>query len=207
MVEENRLKKRCLGSGRKRKLDDDAEDFIVQCIEDKGFGAAHGRCHDSVIYSGKRMKYDDLLHLVNQFQESNNKDCIKSSSTIQLLSKPKNKRSRQAKKHHGRALFCTRKPPKSGCQENENTHHQRSHVKPLREEMFSVSDETASKSVLISMDDKAHLKPGSDIGAKGARNQVILEPSDTSRAAVLPQHDFFESKLQVTPGSFRFMTK
>ena len=65
----------------------------------------------------------------------------------------------------------------------------------------------ASTSLLISMDDKAHLKPGTDIGAKGARKQVILEPSDISKAIVLPQHDFSEAKLQVTPGSFRFMTK
>ena len=41
LAEENRLKRRRLGSGRKRKLDLEDEDFIVQCIEDKGEGAAH----------------------------------------------------------------------------------------------------------------------------------------------------------------------
>ena len=162
------MKRKLLAAGRIRKLHDDAEDFIVQCIEDKGFSAAHGRRHDSVVYSGMRVKYDNLLYLVDQFQESNDKEHIKSISTIQLLSKPKNKRSKQAKQHNGRALFCTQKPQKSGCQENENTHHQRCHVKLVREDMFTTSNENASKSLLISMDDKAHLKPGTNIGAIGA---------------------------------------
>ena len=36
LQKKNRMKRRSLGSGRTRKLDDDAEDFFVQCIEDKG---------------------------------------------------------------------------------------------------------------------------------------------------------------------------
>ena len=73
--------------------------------------------------------------------------------------------------------------------------------------MFSLSKDISANSLIISMDDKAHLKPGTDVGAKGARNQVILQPSDVSCSRVLPQHDFSESKLHITPGSFRFMTK
>ena len=207
LAEEHRFKRRKPGTGRKRKLDSDAEDFIVQCIEHKGDAAAHGRRHDSVIYCAKRMKYDDLFDEVNNFQESRNKETIKSSSTIRLLSKPRKKNSRQSKFHHGRGLFCTRKPPKSGCQENENTHYQRSHVKLLKEDMFMSSQAMASMSLLISMDDKATVKPGTDIGFKGARKQVILEPTDLSRARLLPQHDFPESKVSVTPGSLRYMTK
>ena len=36
LAEENRLKRRSLGGRAKRKLDSEAEDFIVQCIEEKG---------------------------------------------------------------------------------------------------------------------------------------------------------------------------
>ena len=57
------------------------------------------------------------------------------------------------------------------------------------------------------MDDKATLKPGTDGGAKGARKQRILQPTELAQAKVLPQHDFSAPKLQVTPGSLRFMTK
>ena len=55
------------------------------------------------------------------------------------------------------------------------------------------------------MDDKATLKPGTDIGVKGARRQEIIMPSN--QEGLLPQHDFSESKVQITPSSFRFMTK
>ena len=55
------------------------------------------------------------------------------------------------------------------------------------------------------MDDKATLKPGTDIGVKGARRQEIIMPSN--QEGLLPQHDFSESKVQITPSSFTFMTK
>jgi hypothetical protein len=153
------------------------------------------------------MKYDDLLDVTNRHLKQKGKEEIKSSSTIRLLSKPRNTRSKQAKFHGGHGLFCTRKPPKDDKEDNENTHHQRSQVKLLKEDLFSISKDMSANYLIISMDDKAHLKPATDVGAKGARNQVILQPSDVSRSRVLPQHDFSESKLHITPGSFRFMTK
>ena len=73
-----------------------------------------------------------------------------------------NMRSRQAKLHHGRGLFCTRKPSKTGCENNINTHCQHSQVKLLREQMFTDED-MAETSLIISMDDKATLKPGTDM--------------------------------------------
>jgi hypothetical protein len=201
LIEENRLKRRSLGAGTKRKLDSEAEDFIVNCIEEKG--EAHPRRHDSIVRS-KRIKYDDLFELTNKHLSGRNKPQIKSRSTIQLLSKPRHKSSREAKLHHGRGLFCTKKPSKSGCENNVNTHHQRAQVKLLREELFS-NEESSKTALIISMDDKASLKPGTDIGMKGARKGKILATTDS--CGTLPQHDFSESKVQITPSSFRFMTK
>ena len=91
----------------------------------------------------------------------------------------------------GKGIFCTRKPPKTGKQENETTHHQRCHVKLLKEDMFTSKD-MAAKSLIKSMDDKATVKPGTDIGVKGTRNQTILQPTDLSCARQLPLHDFSE---------------
>jgi hypothetical protein len=167
---------------------------------------AHGRRSDSVIYGCKRIKYDDLVDLTNRHLASRDKSLIHSKSTIQLLSKPRDKRSRQARYHHGSGLFCTRKPPKIGGDDNENTHYQRAQVKPIKEQMFTDKD-NAKTSVIISMDDKATLKPGTDIGFKGSRKQTILSSMDKEKAKCLPQHDFSETKVQITPSSFRFMTK
>lgn len=145
-----------------------------------------------------------MLELTNKHLSERNKPQIKSRSTIQLLSKPRNIRSRQAKYHHGRGLFCTKRPSKTGCENNVNTHHQRAQVKLLREEMFS-DPEKGKSAFIISMDDKATLKPGTDVGMKGARNEKVLTSIESSGA--MPQHDFSESKVQITPSSFRFMTK
>jgi hypothetical protein len=204
LAEANRLKRRKYGAGAKRKLDSDDENFIAKCIEEKG--EAHGRRTDSVIYGAKRVKYDDLLNLTNYNLAKKGKPLIKSKSTVQLLSKPRNSRSRQAKFHHGRGLFCTRKPPKNDKDENENTHHQRAQVRLLKQDMF-LDKMIASHSLIISSDDKAYLRPGTDVGAKGARKQSILTPTDPDKAKALPQHDFSEPKVHITPSSFRFMTK
>ena len=59
----------------------------------------------------------------------------------------------------------------------------------------------------ISFDDKAYLRPGTDVGAKGARKQVVLQSTDLAQCRTLPEHDFSEKKLHLTPGSFRYMTK
>ena len=49
LVEDNRLKRRNLGSGNKRKLDSETEDFLTSLFEEKG--EAHPRRHDSVLRS------------------------------------------------------------------------------------------------------------------------------------------------------------
>ena len=53
------------------------------------------------------------------------------------------------------------------------------------------------KSVCLSIDDKAFLRPGTSEGFKGARNQVILQPTNEENARKLPLHDFPESKMDI----------
>ena len=57
------------------------------------------------------------------------------------------------------------------------------------------------------MDDKAYLRPETSKGAKGARQQTILQPSDKTRARSLPVHDFPEASVYTTPSAFRFICK
>jgi hypothetical protein len=199
------MKRRKLGSGAKRKLDSEDEDFIAKCIEDKG--EAHGRRHDSIIYTGKRVKCQDLLTLANYHLAQRGKRLIRSANTVKCLGKPRNKRSIEAKHHKGKGLFCTRKPPKKANDDNENTHHQRSHVKLVKCDMFSKSSNLSENSLIISSDDKANLRPGTDVGVKGSRNKGILMPTEEEKARSLPQHDFYEPKVVITPSTFRFMTK
>ena len=58
-----------------------------------------------------------------------------------------------------------------------------------KEEFFSGGN--ANGSLCISMDDKAYLCPETSEGAKGARQQTILQPSDETRARSLPVHFLF----------------
>lgn len=57
------------------------------------------------------------------------------------------------------------------------------------------------------MDDKAYLRPETSEGAKGARQQTILQPLDENRARSLPVHDFPEASVYITPSAFRFIRK
>ena len=124
--EENRLKRRNLSSGRPRLLNEEVEDFIAQCIEQKA--ASHGRRHDQVLYTGGRVKVKDFQHLANYKLEEQGKPLIRSAVTVSTLSRPRYKRSRRAKIHTGRGLFCTKKPYKGEDSSNENMHYQRAHV-------------------------------------------------------------------------------
>ena len=74
-----------------------------------------------------------------------------------------------------------------------------------KEELFSGGN--ANGSLCISMDDKAYLRSETSEGAKGARQQTILQPSDETRARSLQVHDFPEASVYVTPSAFRFIRK
>ena len=54
------------------------------------------------------------------------------------------------------------------------------------------------------MDDKAYLRPGTDVGFRDTKLRKIYV-SDSDKSRKLPQHDFSTPEVHVTPSSFRFM--
>ena len=56
------------------------------------------------------------------------------------------------------------------------------------------------------MDDKAHLRPGTDVGVHDTKSGKIYDFSDKDKQRKLPQHDFSTPQVHITPSSFRFMT-
>ncbi|CAB4042502.1 Transient receptor potential cation channel subfamily A member 1 [Paramuricea clavata] len=101
----------------------DDEEFVAKSIEDKSTN--HGRRHDLVMYTNRRVKKRDLLNIANYRLARKNKKMIKSATTVYNRSKPRSLRSIQAKKHTGKGLFCTKNPPKAEDIDNENAHYQR----------------------------------------------------------------------------------
>ena len=65
-------------------------------------------------------------------------------------------------------------------------------------------EENRARSLMISFDDKAYIRPGSDVVARNVKKGVIYDISDPSKQKALPQHDFTEAKVHQTPSSFRF---
>jgi len=122
LIESNRLKRRKLSSqGPKSRLDGDDEDFIAKATEDKA--SYHGRRHDTVLYTGRRVKKKNQLTIANYRLEQRGKKLIRSATTVYNRARPRNKRSLQAKRHTGKGLFCWKKPPKGEEKSNENTHY------------------------------------------------------------------------------------
>lgn len=134
LVAEQRITKRRLGSGRKQELDSEDEEWLVKCIEDKA--TIHGRRHESVLYTHHRVKCRDLLNIANYRRLKQGKRLLKSVSSITTRARATNKRSRQAKRHLGKGLWCSKKPPKTEDRGNECTHHQRKQVQLAKEEFF-----------------------------------------------------------------------
>ena len=131
LIECNRLKRRKLSNqGPKLQLDEEDEEFIAKAIEDKS--SYHGRRHDTVLYTGQRVKKKNLLSIANYRLAQRGKKLIKSATTVYNRARPRNKRSLQAKRHCGKGLFCWKKPPKGEENTNENTHYQRAHVKNIK---------------------------------------------------------------------------
>ena len=92
LILDKRVGMRKASSGRPQQIDEEDEQFILQCIEEKA--TANGRRHDAVLYTGHRVKKKDFLKLFNR-------------------ERPTNKRSVQAKKHLGLGLFCGQKTTKA----------------------------------------------------------------------------------------------
>ena len=56
------------------------------------------------------------------------------------------------------------------------------------------------------MDDKAYIRPGTDVGFKDTKADVILQLTNEEQQCKLPQHDFVVTKVRQTPSSLRVMT-
>ena len=114
MFEERRIKRRAITKqGRPTLLDSDDEEFVAKSIEDKSI--YHGRRHDLVMYTNRRVKKRDLLNIANYKLVCKNKKMIKSATTVYNRCKPRSIRSVQAKRHKGKELFCTKKPQGRRC--------------------------------------------------------------------------------------------
>ena len=59
--------------------------------------------------------------------------------------------------------------------------------------------------VEISFDDKAYLRPGTDVGFRETNSGSIFQVADEEKQRKLPLHDFPVNKVYVTPSSFRVM--
>ena len=65
LVENQRIKQRKLGSqGAPRKLDEEDEEFLAKCVEDKA--TYRGRRHDLVMYTNCHVKSRDLTNIANK---------------------------------------------------------------------------------------------------------------------------------------------
>lgn len=186
--------------GAPRALDSEDEEFIQKAIEDKS--TAHGRRHDSVLHVNYRVKKKDFLSIANYNLFRRGKKLIKNATTVLNRAKPKNVRSHAPKSHLGRGLFCAKKPPKTEQELNECTHHQRKHVKDAKHNIFAKNND----GLVLSMDDKAYLRSGTDVGARNTKSGKIYGVTDIEKQKKLPQHDFSNSNVHVTPSSYRIMT-
>ena len=157
LLEENRVKRRKLGTGRPVAMEEEDEHFLAKCIAEKS--TTHGRRHDTVMYLNHRVKKRHFLSLVNYNLLQRGKKLIRSATTVYNRSRPNNIRSNAAKQHRGKWLFCCKKPPKTEDSSVETTHHQRAHVKNAK---LEVTKQSAEGSLICSMDDKAYLRPGTD---------------------------------------------
>lgn len=121
------MKRRKLGAGAKKSLDTEDEEFIARSIEETS--TAHGRRHDTVLYSHHCVKKCHFLSLATYNLHRRGKKLIKSATTVLNRSRPKNINPRAAKAHCGKSLFCSKKPPKTETELGLATHHQRAHIR------------------------------------------------------------------------------
>ncbi|CAC5421437.1 unnamed protein product [Mytilus coruscus] len=191
--------KRKLGAGPKEEIDEEDEDFLLNCIESKA--TAHGRRHDSVLYLNHSVRKRDFKNIVNHFRISQGKQTIKSSTTVYNRGRPKNTRTLQAKKHKGKWLFSSKKPTKSEEKNRIHTKHQRAHVKRA---VIHLCKEDQDLALIHSMDDKAYLKPEASDGLDKFK---VFQTTDSDKQRKLPKYDFAQAKLNITPSSHRFIMK
>ena len=106
LLESNRVKRCKLGAGRHSEIDSEEK------------STAHGRCHDQVSYLNHRVKCRDMLNIINHRRYEDGRRLLRSTTTLYNRSKPRNSRSLQSKKHLGKGLWCSKKPPRLGYGKN-----------------------------------------------------------------------------------------
>lgn len=80
-------------------------------------------------------------------------------------SRPKYRRSIQAKKHLGLGLFCSKKPPKLKENDNVLTHYQRAFKTGiLLRQNYNSQNDTRNFNMFLPRDDKAYICPGTSTG-------------------------------------------
>ena len=95
-----RLKRRRAGVGVERKMSEEEEIFLSECIEVRA--SINGRFSEGVLFYGKRLKQKDLLSIVNYKHLKMGKDVLKSVKTVLNRGHPRHIRSLQAKCHNVR---------------------------------------------------------------------------------------------------------
>ena len=201
LIDSNRDKRRKLGAGPPSLLDSDDEEFVANAIASKC--TCHGRRHEATLFTNHRVKKGNFLSLANYSRWRRGRKLIKSATTVSNRGKPRNVRSRAAKSHKGKWLWCTKKTPKTEDHDTECIHHQRAYVRNAKLTMFA--EDQKENSLLVSMDDKAYLRPGTDVGARDTKTGVIYDVSDPEEQKKLTQHDFNHPEVNQTPASFRFI--
>lgn len=168
LIESNRLDRRKLSSqGPKLRLDGDDKDFIAKAIKDKA--SYHSSYHQTVLYTGQRVKKKILLTIANYRLAPRGKKLIHLAATVYNRARPRNKRCLQAKRHTGKHFFCWKRPPKGKEKSNENTHHQRAHIKNIKKRLWGARNaESKNNCCMRSMDDKAYLRPRTSEGFEKA---------------------------------------
>ena len=136
-------------------------------------------CHTTTLYANHRVKKKDFLTIANYNLYKRGEKIIKSATTVLNRKCPRNKASRAAKAHIGKWLFCAKKPPKTEREANECTHHQRKHVKNAKISIFQEGRE--NHSLILSMDDKAYLRPGTDVGMRNVKSGRIYDVVDDEK--------------------------
>ncbi|CAH3023182.1 unnamed protein product [Porites evermanni] len=178
LFEENRVKRRKISSqGRPSLLDSEDEEFVAKCIENKA--TYHGRRHDTVTYTNKRVKKSDHLDIANYKLLQRRKQAIRSANTVYNRSRPRNIRSLQARRHCGKGLFCFKK-------------------RPLKQRTMITRIHTYKE---------ATLETSSFLGFENSRNVRILTLTDVNRARALPKYDWPEKLVYITPAAHRIFTK
>ena len=92
--------------------------------------------------------------------------------------------------------------------ENENTHHQRAHVKNIQHFFFSAKMlQYRPICFARSIDDKAYVRPGTSEGFEKSRNVRIVTLVDETKSRKLPKYDFPERLMYLTPATHRILRK